>query len=584
MGEAEKKQHDNLLRAARDDGDVLDFAQKRYKEAVQLMVGQHYSRNGSPNPVPDNKLALLQIVLHPILAGQKPAVDVTTTERGLEPTAFGFKLAFPELLDDVDYEEMSRACLASSLLSPFATCEVGRELVKTVETDDGDKVKVTHLFAKEVQFEDFRFDTQAKRWSDTQYQASREDVQFEKFMDENTDLDDETRDALSAAQKGSEGDDGESRVSDIGRGKTAHRGQYLETMTIWKFWCRDSGTIKLFNDLNDGIFIKDLPYTGPKNGPYHRLHYHDVPGQTIPLSPAAILRDVIEAINMGWNKAFAQAEAQKSVYGFRDAELATLIQNLADGGTYQSHQPEIIRTDIGGPHQSNIGIAQIANNIFEQSGYPLSLLGGLGAGSPTATQDAILQGNAGRLIAQMAYRKYAFDQSICEHLASEIWDDEMFDPDLEYRPPGYRGSPFKISFAPEARMGKFPKYKIRVVPFSSAVHSPEEQWENFKRLIMEVIIPGGPMMAQQGIQVDWAKFIRGYAESKGFDAPVRDAILFSATRPQPDGDAPGKPAATTRKYERISKSSGQNPQARAMDMANMLMAPKNQGGQQGGAY
>lgn len=585
MAKSEDKMIQDLTRAACDDRSVMDFAQQKYKENVKLMVGQHYSDEGSENPVPDNRFALLPTVLVPWLAGQKPAVEVTTMDPGLQQTAAAFELAFEPRLDQVRYESMARSCLVSSLFSPFGICKVGRKHKKTVDTDDGE-IKVTEPYANEVLFEDFVYDTQARRWQDVQYAADRIEVQFDKFMDENPDIKPEVRDKLAARQKNATGvTDGEHRVSEISSGTGRHRGQYIDTIPIWMFWCRESERIKLIDDLHGGVLIKSMPYKGPMDGPYHFLSYHDVPGQIMPLSPAAILRDAFEGINLGWNKAIAQAEIQKSVYGFRDETVANIVRNLEDGHTFNSQTPqEFQRVDIGGAHQSNVGIAQFMSNVFDNQGYPLNLLGGLGAQSPTATQDAILQGNAGKLIAQMAHRKLTFDQSICEHLAEDMWDDEMFDPELEYTPPGAKRSRFKRSFAPETRVGKFPKYKIRVVPFSTMSLSPRERWGQIMQFVQTTIMPALPTMAQQGIYINWPDLISGWAKANGLSYEM-DRALIIAQRQQASGDgAPTKAPVTTRNYERSSGGGGGNPQQHAMQMANMMISSNQGGGGGQGGY
>ena len=187
MGEAEKAVIEDLLRADDDDQSALEFACRKFKENVQLLVGQHYSEDGSPNPMPDNKLALLSTTLSPVLAGKDPQVEVTTMDRGLMRTAVSMQQAFPERLGEVHYAEMSKGCLASSLLSPFAICEVGREYTKTV-SDGDDDVHVTKAFVREVLFDDFGYDAQAKRWCDVQYARSRIDVLYDRFMDEHADI------------------------------------------------------------------------------------------------------------------------------------------------------------------------------------------------------------------------------------------------------------------------------------------------------------------------------------------------------------------------------------------------------------
>jgi hypothetical protein len=590
MGEAEDKKFARLCRAADESYEVLDYSRRVFKQNVKLMVGQHFAEDGSDAPVPDNKFALLESVLKPLLAGQKPSVEVTTQDpdRRLQRTAKAFEAAFPIRLDQVRYEEMQDGCLSSSLFSPFGICEVGRRVDKVVKDEDGEPVTYTDPTVEETLFEDFVYDAQAKRYGDAQFAGSCTDANLEAFLDHNTDIKPEIRDKIVAENQRDGGVVDEGRTSDISGQPSRHTTRYIETFRVWKIWCRDAGEIKLVyapGALRNGILLKTLPYTAREEGPYHFLHYHDVPGQILKLSPAAVLRDAFEAINLGWNKAIAQAEDQKSVYGFRDPDVANLIRTLADGHTFQSQSPnEFARIDLGGAHQSNVGIAQVFSNVFEQSGYPLGLLGGLSHQSPTATQDAILQGNAGKLIQNMAYRKHRFDQGIVEQMAADMWDDERFAPEgLRHYPRGGIRAMVDLDFAPEQRYGEFPKYKIAVLPYSTMVLSPQQKWAQAIQFIQTTLLPAAGLMAQQGNYINWTEIISGYAKANGISHEMGKAIIMGmrdSTMLQAGG---GSNAPTERNYRRISESSGNNPQARAMEQASMLMsgANGNQGGGQG---
>lgn len=576
--DADEKHFDELLQAARDDQQVLEFSCARYRENVQLLCGQHYSTDGSDYPVPINKFALLESVLTPLLAGQDPAFDVTTTDRALRSVALSGKLAFPHMLHQLRYADMARRVFVSSLFAPMGIAKVGRRLIRTVEIEGLD-FKDTRMFADEVLWENFLFDTQAPVWHEVQYAADRVHVLFDRFMDEHgKHMKPLVRDKLAArSRRESAEDDGiGAQVSEISRRSSSHRGQYLKTLPIWLFWCRDTNTVKVGSGLSDSLLLFEDDYAGPVDGPYHFLFYHYVPGQILGLSPAAVLRDMTEAINMSANKAIRQAELQKTVYEFRDSATAETVRRLPDGHTYSSTTPGAFApVRIGGPDQANIGMVQFGEQVFDGLGYPLSLLGGVAAQSPTATQDSILQGNAGKLIQQMAHCIHRFHESCGHHLWQLMWEDEMFDPELVYVPPGAHSTRFSMSFAPEQRRGAPDRYAVKVIPYSMMVLSPRERWGQAMQFVQQIVIPALPYMGQQGVQVDWAKLIRGYAQAYGFDAEMQEALIYSAQREMSAAGEARQSPVTTRVNERVNRGSGNNAQKRAQDMAQMLMSGGN---------
>lgn len=578
----------SLLVAADEDRKQLQFYRDKFHENIKILVGRHYSDDGSEQPVPINKFALMLDVLTPMLAGKTPAAYVTTKSKAHKQTALAMQLAFPKRLKQVNYRDAARQVFAASIFSPMGIAKVGREFVRTETDEDGTEFNVTRPYVYPITIDDFVFDMDAKRWCDVQYAGDRCDVDYDEFMEAGG-FEPGVEDYLEAAKnRYDHPDDERGRVAEISRGNQKKREQYRDTMSVWYIWCRHDNTVKVFDRLRDGRLLKTIEFEGPEDGPYHFLSYTDVPGQILGLAPAAKLRDVVEAINMAWNKAVDGADRQKTLYEFRDAATASLARTLPDGHTYHSNVPNNVQAvRFGGAEQTNIGMAMTADNVFDQLGYPLSLLGGMGAGSPTATQDSILQGNATRSIGQMANRVQEFHASVFEHLGNDMWDDHLFDPDMTYTPTGSR-LVFTVSFAPDKRWGEFGDYDIQIVPYSMSESTPAERWRGIAQFMQTFVMNAMPYMQQQGISVNWWEFIIGYAKANGWENEVIDFMIHTQRKQMGVSDEDArKPATTTRVNERVNRSTA-NPRSQGMELAKMLMggnmAAPGGNGQSGGAY
>lgn len=583
MAQNDKKRDEALLQAAADDRDCLKFACDQFADHINSLVGTHFRKNGSENPVPNNKFAVLLNTLMPLLAGKNPQVGVTTKKQALYSVSMAFENAFPQRLDQLDYENSTRRQTASAVFAPMGISKIGREYIRT-EMVDGIPMRVTEPYDREVLLEDFVYDTQAKTWRDVQYAADRTEVDFERFMDTyEGEMTPDARDSFAAKGRdrhSSSRDDG-GRVAEVSRSDGTYRGQYRKTLPIWSFWCRDEERIKIFDAIRDGTRLIDIPYQGPVEGPYHFLNFTDVPGEILGLAPAAILRDIVDALNLSLNKAIKQAEIQKTLYGFRDAETADLVRTQPDGYTFNSQTPEVFQTvRVGGADQANVGMAVTAGHVLDEM-FPLTLLGGFGASSPTATQDSILQGNAGRAVAYMAYRVHTFQRSKLRHIAEDMWADQLYDPDITYTPPGSR-LVFKLSFAPEVRYGSFPEYDIDLVPFSMVATSPNERWNEIVQFVQAVVIPAAPFMAQQGDYINWKEYINGWAKAKGYEAEFQRFIIHGDRQAmmKPSG---GRPTPMQSSSARGNHAAQGRPQA-TEQLAQMLIGGQKSNGTREGSY
>lgn len=121
-----------------------------------------------------------------------------------------------------------------------------------------------------------------------------------------------------------------------------------------------------------GFLRKPRPFFGPKWGPYTRLGYYEVPGETYELSPVAVCMQQVEELN-AHVVAVANAAARMKNLVFVDASADTLehaVTNSPDGsvlGVPNISKDQIIAVTVGGPAPEQIQYVQLLRERMDRS-------------------------------------------------------------------------------------------------------------------------------------------------------------------------------------------------------------------------
>lgn len=299
-------------------------------------------------------------------------------------------------------------------------------------------------------------------------------------------------------------------------------------------------------------------WVGPPWGPYHFLRFGRVPGTALGKGPFMDLYELHMDANNVHRKANNQLRRLKELTFFpRQNDIdAKAIQDSNDGDLVPVQDPDRIKPYISGGAalQGLLLAADNYKNLFSFVGGNLELLGGRAAQSKTATQDKLLNANAGGGIEAMHGHVEDFFAGVGESL---LWYAH-YHPELvmkaEYKVPGAAPALRELypAESPQEPRRDYPfhRAKLRIQPYSLRHKSPGEILA-FVASTVNQFTPMLPLLQQQGIAMDANRLMDIFAEYG--DTPQLKEVF---TIQEPAGEGVGGshertlPTDTERTYTR----------------------------------
>lgn len=571
--------------------EALKFSQNKLKpfrehriHALKQYVGRHYSNDGATDRVPVNMIEQAVLIYLFQLAAQNPRVLAMTRHQSLKPAASGLEDALNHLLDEINFLDSLQRAVVDSLFAPFGILKVGMAPNGKIETD-GFTHDVGQPFADCVDFDDYVRDMSAKRYD----QVGLVGHQFRMLLDharENPNFKKSIRQELKA-QGGDYGEPGEGEGADrISRGTSKEAESLHEYIDLWELWLPVENVLVTFPVGHSGAGepLEVREWTGPECGPYHHLSYHEVPANEMPLPPVANWIDLHDAANRSYNKLMRQAARQKTVLaapGDASADAAK-IRDAVDGGIIVTDAAERVKEfAFGGVDNVHLAFFLQTKQLASMQAGNLDSLGGLAPQSETATQEKLLAESASARMRYMQRRVMAFTQDAVRSLAFYLWYDPLIKMPLSKR---IKGSDIEVPYDwdEDRKEGDFLEYNISIEPYSMAGTSPAQKLSTIQAVFSQLIAPFAAQMQQQGIVPDFEGLLRMIAKYTDMDE-LDDILKFtdpSTFIAQSNGPVQtGKPANTTRTYDRVKKTGTPGGQEQAM--SQLLMAAKPQQNGQG---
>ena len=363
---------------------------------------------------------------------------------------------------------------------------------------------------------------------------------------------------ISPAETNRLNEQGDERVNTIGQGQEDYDNDFRPMVNVYDIWLpQENLLVTLPVDSADALIpLSVVEWDGPEYGPYYRLAFSDVPGNTMPLPPAAMWRDLHDLANTLFVKWGRQAEDQKKVLGYHGgADMdAQRIVEAGDNEAIKMDDPNKAREyAFGGVDSTTLAFfLQVKDLFFTVPGGNLDALGGLSAQSRPLGQDELLSAQASQRISEMKDRTMIYWRDVISSLAWYEWSDPLRERKLEKTVTGVPGS-IPVNWTPETREGDFSDYSIDIDPYSLEVQSPGQKIQNIVNVFNQFIAPFGEQMQAQGIGIDFEALIRIIGNYSNL--PELSEILTSA--PTDDissaaGSSP-QPASTTRNYVRENR-------------------------------
>jgi hypothetical protein len=548
---------------------------------IRQFVGGAWSDGGAPDRVPVNFLEMALNIYRRQVAARAPRVMVRSKDGDNISFADDLEIALNIAIEDMKFDETMRRWVLEAMFG------MGVLKVGLAPSDQREIMGFTHdpgqPFADVVDFEDFVFDITAKRWDQVQFCGNRYALPLEAVQD----LKMFPKKDLSKYERRTTNEQGDQKISNmVDDGGSYGEESYMDLVELWDIWLPYEGVVATFQtDPNGGLEDREplrvVEWDGPEGGPYHLLSFGDVPGQIMPLPPAALMIDLHELGNRVFRKLARQADRQKTVTLVASANQddGRRITNANDGDAVAVDRPEATKdVRYGGVDQAGLAFFQQLRQLTSYFGGNLETLGGLNNATNTASQEQLVKSQATMRIADMQERATAASTDVIKAIAFYMWND----PIRAYRiPKKIPNSDMTImaEMKPEKRNGEFPDYAIEIVPFSMQSRTPSERLQSAMQVMQTYIVPMSALLQQRGLVPNIEAFLKMSAELSG-TPEIMDLVMKVPPQelmqgpPAPGGGAGGAGSAnTTRNYVRSDRggdsiSKGDQVVAQMMQQAN----------------
>lgn len=548
-------------------------------------VGHNYSDNGAKDKVPINLMELsLNIYLQRLVA-QNPQVAITTDYPQLKEIVTRYELAGNHVVNEIE--------LGDTLATVVSAAMFSKGIIKiALNASTVEYGGITHdtgqVFADAISLDD---------WVEDMGVSDNENGQFEgnywyPTLDEamaifpGTDKDDFklTREQNQKDQKDHNISEGSNRL-----GSTKE--EFRPTVKMLDLFLKKQNLILrcvASDDENDPIakVLSHFDWKGPENGPYRKLGFGSLQGNTMPVAPAMHWFDMHDLANRLFRKLGRQADRQKTVTLVKPGaeKDGNALRDASDGEMLTSNEPRnTAEVTTGGVNPQSLAFTMLIKDLFSYFAGNLDMLGGLGAQSETLGQDQLLSASASMRIQKMQKEVTTFTTNVLRDIMWYLW----YDPNPKQRPviktaPGFESIAISVPFNPEDREGDYLDYNVKMEPYSMQHQTPESKMQGIRTILLEIVQPLLPMMQQQGVTLNVEKLFRSIAKLSNI-SELNDIIEYAQPLldNQPVGTSPEAAQArsapvTNRITTRRSVSNGGTDQGRAKVLQQTLLGKESQ--------
>ncbi len=516
----------------------LEFARRKRIEAIMMYVGSHYGEAGPSCAVPVSSLKMAVDIYVRSLAPHAPRALATTVREDMRPAAMNLELAVNEIPDEIGLDDTLRKWVTEALFS-FGILKIGLHGVGEARGQEYGRT-----FVDVITLDDYFLDMSAKSVNTIQYEGNSywmkvDDLKKMKKWSHHKNIEGVTFDEYTVVN-----DHGEERAEKITVQETAE--VFAKRKWLKDVYLPDEGLMVTYS-VKDKVLYNVIEWNGPKEGPYLKLGFSDVPGNLLPLPPVSVWRDLHELGNALFRKLGQQADSEKSVLGFSniDEDAVEAFKNARDGSgiTFTSGEPKTLVA--GGVNQKTLAFYLQTRDLFSYFAGNLDSLGGLATMSETATQDKMLSAAASAQLKDMTVRTVDALKVLFGALAFYEWNDPIRTRTLQQSIPN---TTYKVStkWNSDSRKGKISDFQIDIDIYSLQDNSPSTKLQKLQMILTQYIIPMMPLIERAGGTLDAQRLLEIVARYS--DTPEVAEIVVFADRPMeppPSGQpAAGKPPAS----------------------------------------
>lgn len=534
----------------------MEVFRKNRLDILRQLVGHHYSDNGADDKVPINLLELAINIYTQRLAAQGPQAEVTTDYPQLKEICTRTEISGNQLLEDMKLgDTLQMAVVAAIICEGIIKTGLALENVER----GGETYQNGKAFAAYVSLDDWVQDMTASEDKDSQFEgnfyymtvdeAKAMFPAYGKFEE----VDKQTQDQKEKAHDISESEGG------------GQREEFRPRVRLLDIYLpKQKKVLRCSTNDDDTDPIRDvlgvIDWSKRKRGPYHKLAYAKIDNNAMPVAPAMHWMDIHDLSNRLFRKLGRQAERQKTLTGVQagaDADGNRVVE-ANDGDVIKLDNAQGVREfKYGGIQPETLGFVVMVRDLFSYMAGNLDVLGGLGPQSETLGQDRLLSASASMRIQKMQKTTITFVRDIIEDIFMYMWEDPLYNPTVTKKVKGFDDVSVQVPFGPEDRQGEFIRLNIKIEPYSMQHTTPEAKLQGLRTIFQEFVGPLLPMMQAQGVAVDMEMLFRKIGKL-GNIPELNDIIVYSNPMHQPEPMQPGKPATTTRRYERVNRPGATN--------------------------
>lgn len=577
-----------LFEAMRSSRRILQKFREERLHMVRQFVGRHYSDGGTELKVPVNLLNKYVSIMARALVPKCPRAMLSTQNAKSQAAVSAMQEWMNNRLIEMNMDKTLQRWAIDAMFSlGILKVALGTPADAAVS---GYVAPAGQPFAETVDLDDFAFDAGCKDFRQASWIGHRYRIPLE--IAESLDyFDKKAREKLSAMTGGDEyriNQEGDDRIGIVGQGWQSGETRDFEPMIdLWEIYVPRLKRVCTFASHSGGVPDSDTEplriqeWVGPDCGPFHFLAFMPVPGSPMPSAPLHHLIDLHEFVNHGYRKATNQMQRQKEVLPVRGGQVddAKQLVQANDGDAFSCENAESIKAvSYGGPNPVNLQFTMHLADVFNKQAGNLDLLAGSAAQSKTATQDKLLNENAGANVSDMQEAMTDGAAKVLRAMGWFWWYHPQEVMTSSRAAPGLPDISIQRKLYPYdhpdptalKREGRFEDLAIRIDPYSMVYRTPQQRLQ-FMLMLFDKFAPAMQMFNSQGVQMDLQFLLKKISEYADEPDVVGMFTIAEPTAPGGEGggeQGPMKPNSTTRNYTR--QSEGQDTEAaRGNDMANM---------------
>lgn len=496
-------------------------------DMAREVAGAYWSEEGAPRDVIVNLLSLYQTTFGRTLIPKNPRVMLSTFRRSLKPTIAAMETWANQHIQKIKLSNEIRKVVVNGLYS------MGISQVSLADpamaANVGWGLRAGEAFIRSIDFDDYVCDVHARDMSEFAFEGYRYRVPYEAVRDSKFYTKWLRRD-LSPSFDPLFNETGDERISALGRTMyAADTEEYDPMVDLWFVYLnRHKRCLILADDQIHGPLSGDLKgeplrefsWIGPERGPLLKLGYGIIPGNWMPKGPMQdgfklhqMMNASMRKLDRTINNRLKEITLIREAAAQRDGDA---VLNANDGDLVPVMDPQnFSQVVMGGQHaQLLTAMAEQFKNSFDFIMGNLSLLGGRGPQSRTATQDRMLDENANASVQDLQDQTIDYVAEVLRSFCWYWWHDPQLvmhtkhsisglpdmDTNLRVFPNGWKSNDGHRPLL--ERKGDFAELDINVDPYSLQHSSPGKKLQDLNQTVQTIILPMMQLMVQQGKSFD----------------------------------------------------------------------------------